>query len=78
METQVIDQGNDLDTVINALESAKALCGKGKPVVNLMKTEMGKGVSFMEGSHEWHGIAPNDTQLEQALKELSPTTFGDY
>jgi transketolase len=77
-ETQVIEQGNDIDTVVNALESAKALCGKGKPVINLMKTEMGKGVSFMEGSHEWHGIAPNDTQLEQALKELSPTMFGDY
>lgn len=77
-ETQVIEQGNDLETVIKALETAKALCGKGKPVVNLMKTEMGKGVSFMEGSHEWHGIAPNDAQLELALQELSPTSFGDY
>lgn len=77
-ETQVIDHGNDLDSVIAALEKAKTLCGQGKPVVNLMKTEMGKGVSFMEGSHEWHGIAPNDAQLEQALKELSATAFGDY
>ena len=77
-ETQVIEHGNDLDTVIAALEKAKALSGKGKPVVNLMKTEMGKGVSFMEGSHEWHGIAPNDAQLEQALQELSPTKYGDY
>ena len=77
-ETQVIEQGNDLDAVINALKTAKALCGKGKPVVNLMKTDMGKGVSFMEGSHEWHGIAPNDAQLALALQELSPTTYGDY
>jgi transketolase len=43
-----------------------------------MKTDMGKGVSFMEGSHEWHGIAPNDAQLALALQELSPTTYGDY
>jgi len=77
-ETQVIDHGNDLDSVVAALEKAKTLCGQGKPVINLMKTEMGKGVSFMEGSHEWHGIAPNDAQLEQALKELSATEFGDY
>lgn len=77
-ETQVIDHGNDLDSVISALEKAKTLCGQGKPVINLMRTEMGKGVSFMEGSHEWHGIAPNDAQLEQALKELSATEFGDY
>ena len=77
-ETQIIEQGNDLETVIKALEEAKSLSGKGKPVVNLMKTDMGKGVSFMEGSHEWHGIAPNDAQLELALQELSPTSFGDY
>jgi transketolase len=77
-ETQVIENGNDLDSVISALEKAKTLCGQGKPVINLMKTEMGKGVSFMEGSHEWHGIAPNDAQLEQALIELSATKFGDY
>lgn len=77
-EAQVIEQGNDVDAVIIALNTAKALCGKGKPVVNLMKTEMGKGVSFMEGSHEWHGIAPNDAQLALALQELSPTTYGDY
>ena len=77
-ETQVIEHGNDLDEVIAALEKAKTLSGNGKPVVNLMKTEMGKGISFMEGSHEWHGIAPNDAQLAQALEELSPTKYGDY
>jgi len=77
-ETQVIEDGNDLDDVISALERAKSLCGKGKPVVNLMKTEMGKGISFMEGSHEWHGIAPSDAQLEQALSELTATSYGDY
>ena len=51
--------------------------GKGKPIMILMKTAMGKGVDFMEGSHEWHGIAPNDEQLKKALAQL-PETMGDY
>jgi len=69
--------GNDMDTVVAGLEKAKSLTGKGKPVVILMKTSMGKGVDFMEGSHEWHGIAPNDEQLKKALEQL-PETLGDY
>jgi transketolase len=69
--------GNDMDSVIEGLAAAKAKTGKGKPVVILMKTIMGKGVSFMEGTHEWHGIAPNDEQLAKALAEL-PETLGDY
>jgi transketolase len=59
------------------LTHAKSLTGQGKPIVILMKTEMGKGVDFMEGTHEWHGIAPNDQQLESALAQL-PETLGDY
>ena len=70
-------EGNDVDAVVAGLEKAKSLTGKGKPVVILMKTEMGKGVDFMEGSHEWHGIAPNDEQLRKALAQL-PETLGDY
>ena len=69
--------GNDMDAVVAGLENAKSLLGKGKPVANLMKTVMGKGVDFMEGSHEWHGIAPNDEQLKKALAQL-PETLGDY
>lgn len=69
--------GNDMDAVVSGLEKAKSLTGKGKPVVILMKTAMGKGVDFMEGSHEWHGIAPNDEQLKKALDQL-PETLGDY
>ena len=69
--------GNDMDAVVAGLEKAKSLTGKGKPVVILMKTAMGKGVDFMEGSHEWHGIAPNDEQLKKALEQL-PETLGDY
>ncbi|RTL58613.1 MAG: transketolase [Sphingobacteriales bacterium] len=72
-----LDKGNDVDEVVAALEKAKTFTGKGKPIVILMKTVMGKGVDFMEGSHEWHGIAPNDEQLARALAQL-PETLGDY
>ena len=69
--------GNDVDAVVAGLNDAKTRTGKGKPVIILMKTIMGKGVSFMEGTHEWHGIAPNDEQLAKALAEL-PSTLADY
>ena len=69
--------GNDMDAVLHGLEKAKTQLHKGKPVVILMKTVMGKGVDFMEGTHEWHGIAPNDEQLAKALAQL-PETLGDY
>ncbi len=75
---QVLEMdGNDMDEVIAGLEKAKSFAGKGKPIVILMKTGMGKGIDFMEGSHEWHGIAPNDEQLAKALAQL-PETLGDY
>lgn len=69
--------GNDMDAVVAGLKQAKTLLGKGKPVVILMTTIMGKGIDFMEGTHEWHGIAPNDEQLAKALAQL-PETMGDY
>ena len=69
--------GNDMDDVVATLDKAKSLTGQGKPICILMKTEMGKGVDFMEGSHEWHGIAPNDEQLAKALAQL-PESLGDY
>lgn len=75
---QVLEmEGNDMDAVVAGLNNAKTFTGKGKPIVILMKTEMGKGIDFMEGSHEWHGIAPNDEQLQKALAQL-PETLGDY
>lgn len=77
-QTLVIENGNDMDEMIAGLEKAKTFVGKGKPIVNLMKTEMGKGIDFMEGSHEWHGIAPNDDQLAKALAQLGETSLGDY
>lgn len=70
--------GNNMEDVLKVLGEAKAATGKGKPICILMTTVMGKGVSFMEGTHEWHGIAPSDKQLEQALAELPQTGFGDY
>ncbi len=69
--------GNDMDAVVAGLKQAKGLLGNGKPVVILMKTSMGSGIDFMEGTHEWHGIAPNDEQLKLALSQL-PETLGDY
>jgi transketolase len=76
-EVLVLEAGNDAEAVAVALEEAKALSGKGKPVVILMKTAMGAGIDFMMGSHEWHGIAPNDEQLAKALAQV-PETIGDY
>ncbi|HPG10593.1 MAG TPA: transketolase [Chitinophagaceae bacterium] len=69
--------GNDMDDVVAALEKAKTMTGKGKPIAIMMHTVMGKGVDFMEGTHEWHGIAPNDEQLAAALSQLTET-LGDY
>jgi transketolase len=69
--------GNSLIELIETFEQAKKISGNGKPIVILMRTEMGKGVDFMDGTHKWHGIAPNDDQLEDALKQLEET-LGDY
>lgn len=70
-------QGNNIDSVLSVLKEAKGMTGKGKPVIILMKTEMGFGVDFMVGTHKWHGVAPNDEQLAKALAQL-PETIGDY
>ena len=69
--------GNDISEIINTLENAKSNTGKGQPIMIIMKTEMGFGVDYMMGSHKWHGVAPNDEQLEIALNQLSET-LGDY
>jgi transketolase len=69
--------GNKIEEVVAALEKAKSLAGNGKPVMNLMRTEMGFGVDYMMGSHKWHGVAPNDEELKKALAQLEET-LGDY
>lgn len=70
-------EGNDMAAVLAGFEEAQRRTGKGRPVMILMRTEMGKGVDYMEGSHKWHGVAPNDEQLARALAQL-PETLGDY
>jgi transketolase len=72
-----LEDGNDVEKVVAALKEAKSRTGKGKPVCIVMKTEMGNGVDFMMGTHHWHGVAPNDEQLENALAQ-NPETLGDY
>ena len=72
-----IKNGNDMNSVLNGLNSAIELTKKESPVCVLLNTEMGYGVDFMMGSHEWHGIAPNDEQLKLALEQLDET-LGDY
>lgn len=72
-----LEKGNDITSVVSTLKKAKEHTGKGKPVIILMKTEMGNGVDFMMGSHKWHGVAPNDEQLAQALNQ-NAETLGDY
>jgi len=69
--------GHDMQQIIDTMNKAKSLAGKGKPIFILMKTEMGYPIDFMMGSHKWHGVAPNDAELEKALAQL-PQTFGDY
>jgi len=69
--------GNDIANVLEIMDVAKQHTFQGKPIVILMKTEMGAGIDFMMGSHKWHGVAPNDAQLAQALAQQEET-LGDY
>lgn len=70
-------QGNDIVGILDGMQEARERSGRGKPVAVIMKTVMGCGVDFMSGTHKWHGMAPNDEQLERALAQL-PETLGDY
>lgn len=69
--------GHNIDEIKSTLDQAKAMTGNGKPIVIIMKTEMGQGVDYMVGSHKWHGVAPNAEQLQLALDQLEET-LGDY
>ena len=69
--------GNNMKDVVNTLHEAKSLTAKGQPIMIIMKTEMGYGVDYMMGSHKWHGVAPNDEQLENALNQIEET-HGDF
>ena len=72
-----IQNGNDITSIIKGMKQAKNEINKGKPICVLLHTEMGNGVDFMMHTHAWHGKAPNDAQLAQALKQ-NPETLGDY
>lgn len=72
-----VEKGNDIASILEGLAEAKSRIGKGKPVCILLHTEMGNGVDFMMGTHAWHGKAPSDEQLEDALSQ-NPETLGDY
>lgn len=76
-EVVQIEQGNNLEAIIAGMTSAKSKTGQGKPICVLLKTVMGNGVDFMMHTHDWHGKAPNDEQLEIALSQ-NPVTLGDY
>jgi transketolase len=75
--TLEVANGNDMASVLEGFAEAKKLSGQGKPVAIILKTDMGAGVDFMAGTHEWHGIAPNEAQLADALGQLEET-LGDY
>ena len=72
-----IENGNNLESIIKKLKFAKKETKKKLPICILIKTEMGHGVDFMMNTHKWHGVAPNDEQLEIALSQ-NPETIGDY
>jgi transketolase len=72
-----IYKGNEMEDVLAGVKEAISLSRKRKPVCILLHTAMGHGVDFMMGSHKWHGVAPNDEQLADAL-EQNPETLGDY
>jgi transketolase len=69
--------GHNMQQIIVTMSKAKSMMGNGKPIFVIMKTEMGFPIDFMMGSHKWHGVAPNDEQLQAALAQL-PETLGDY
>jgi transketolase len=76
-QTHILKNGNNLEETTGVLREARSACGKGKPQLIVMHTEMGMGVDYMMGTHKWHGVAPNDEQLQKALAQL-PETLGDY
>jgi transketolase len=76
-KVMAIEDGNNINQVVDGMREAKSLAGKGQPICVVMKTDMGSGVDFMEGTHKWHGIPPSDEQLANALGQLEET-LGDY
>ena len=76
-EVLAVKEGNNIEKIIEALKLAKDKLGQKKPIAILLHTEMGNGVDFMMHTHAWHGKAPNDEQLKDALAQ-NKQTLGDY
>ena len=76
-EVLTLKEGNSIPHIVNTLQEAKSKLGQGKPLAILLETEMGNGVDFMMHTHAWHGKAPNDEQLAEALAQ-NEETLGDY
>ena len=72
----IVAEGHDFESILQAFDLAKA-ASNGKPTMILFKTEMGHGVDFMAGTHQWHGKAPSEEQCAAALAQLKET-LGDY
>ncbi len=70
--------GHDIKEVLNTMDDARRATYRGKPICIVMTTDMGRGVDFMQGTHQWHGKAPNDEQMERAMAQLSETKYLDY
>lgn len=77
-EVVVIENGNDMQQVIDGMRKAKSLTGKGKPVCVLLQSQMGYGVDFMQNTNKYHGAVLNDEDLQKALAQLPETELGDY
>lgn len=77
-EVVVIENGNDMQQVIDGMQKAKSLTGKGKPVCVLLQSQMGYGVDFMQNTNKYHGAVLNDEDLQKALAQLPATELGDY
>ena len=76
-EVLTLKEGNSIPHIVDTIQKAKSKLGQGKPLAVLLETEMGNGVDFMMHTHAWHGKAPNDEQLAEALAQ-NEETLGDY
>ncbi len=77
-EVVVIENGNDMQQVLDGMAKAKSMTGKGKPVCVLLKSQMGYGVDFMQNTNKYHGAVLSADDLPKALAQLPETELGDY
>jgi len=75
---QVLDMdGHNMQNILSVLNEAKEKLKNKKPVFIVMKTEMGRGVDFMENNYKYHGSVTNEEQTKVALAQLNET-LGDF